>query len=48
MIRTAHFNRKRCSKCELEVWSRRVGATIIRVTYTTTKVRVVYRGGDKK
>ncbi len=44
MIRTAHFNRKKFNKCQLEEWSRRVGATVLRVTYTTSKMRVVYKG----
>lgn len=44
MIRIAHFNRKKFSKSELEEWSRRVGATVLRVTYTASKARVTYKG----
>jgi hypothetical protein len=43
-IRTAHFNRKRFNKCQLEEWSRRVGATVLRVEYTREKARVTYKG----
>lgn len=44
MIRNAHFNRSRFNKCQLHEWSRRVGATVIRVDYTRTKARVTYKG----
>ena len=44
MIRHAHFNRKKFSKVHCEEWSRRVGATVLRINYSGTMARVTYRG----
>lgn len=44
MIRISHFNRSRFSKVQLEEWARRVGAKVLRVTYTASKARVTYKG----
>lgn len=46
-IRTNYFNRTKFNNLVLADWCARTGRKVIRVVYLKTRVKVLFKGGEK-